>query len=176
MSGSCTVIVLPLISEDLFEHLGISFKAVHQALQVFEAMELRSEFVTLYRENRKLQSNLVLHFTSTDWWKNYPRIFTEIAGFFITEDTIMKVVRGLTSGHGAAGLRDASVGAVGLWCAAPEGHFAGTTSTERGSVHPQRAEGLPAPLHPARVAVRLPGRCLPRVPCYDEGPLPAHHG
>lgn len=91
-----------IVEEGLFEHVKVDFSSLYRCIHIHEHLGARAEFQEYYRENRRLQSHLVLQPVKEHTLEGSEPYFHQIAGFFIVESTVLEttplVPRGVVEG------------------------------------------------------------------------------
>lgn len=89
----------------IFEKYQINFAPLYQCSYIYEVLEEKEEFRKYYKENRKLQLNLVLQQPNgvnfTSYYKEYCH---QIAGFFIVEANVLQTSNDLINKSDVASL------------------------------------------------------------------------
>lgn len=88
----------------------VTFAPLYQCSYIFDSLGEKDEFRKYYRENRKLQSRLVLQLPEgKQFMQDYESFLHEIVGFFIIEATVLQTSNELISAYDVSLLWDAAV-------------------------------------------------------------------
>lgn len=104
-----------ITEQSVFENpsVQVTFAPLYQCSYIFESLGEKEEFRKYYRENRKLQSRLVLQLSEgKSFMQDYEAFLQEIVGFFIIEATVLQTSNELISAYDVSVLWDAAVNKV----------------------------------------------------------------
>jgi exocyst complex component 6 len=104
-----------ITEQSVFENsmVQVTFAPLYQCSYIFESLGEKDEFRKYYRENRKLQSRLVLQMAEgKQFIQDYESFLQEIVGFFIIEATVLQTSNDLISAYDVSMLWDAAVNKV----------------------------------------------------------------